>query len=138
MPVIAILSTICFSVQLKAQNSHAIFASSNSTNITKTTTAVQLKWFAISAIGVSHFVVEKSDDGKDFNDIGIVMTDSNDTLPLAEFYFLDKQLRSAQTRIHYRLKQVLTDGSFKYIPITAVTPRDKQPVADFASLGKKK
>lgn len=68
------------------------------------------------------FVIEKSEDGLEFMNIGSV-EGSGDTDEMKEYNFLDV-MASAET-IFYRLKQVDFDGSFSYSEITTIRQKFK-------------
>ena len=68
------------------------------------------------------FVVEKSEDGIEFMNIGSVEGSGNSET-LKEYNFLDV-MASAQTT-YYRLKQVDFDGSFSYSKITPIQQKYK-------------
>ena len=68
------------------------------------------------------FVVEKSEDGIDFMNIGSV-EGGGDSEEMKEYNFLDV-MASAETTF-YRLKQVDFDGSFSYSEITTIRQKFK-------------
>src|SRR5208283_355208 len=62
------------------------------------------------------FVVQRSINGVDFNDIGYMNV--NTAQPEEEYMFIDR--RPANGITFYRLKQIFIDGRFVTHPITAV------------------
>ncbi|OQP60890.1 hypothetical protein A3860_03950 [Niastella vici] len=72
---------------------------------------VVLNWSTDMERDVSHFVVEKSFDGKDFTDAGILFTDGNSDAR-REYNFKD-ELHSNTGLVYYRLKIVDLDGRYK-------------------------
>jgi len=68
------------------------------------------------------FVVEKSEDGMEFMNVGSV-EGSGDSEDMKEYNFLDV-MASAETTF-YRLKQVDFDGSFSYSEITTIRQKFK-------------
>ncbi|MBK0382849.1 T9SS type A sorting domain-containing protein [Pedobacter sp. SD-b] len=76
----------------------------------------QLSWQTASEVNSSHFVVEKSIDGKQFNEIGSV--DAVNTSGTHNYQFVDKDL--SHYTVYYRLKMVDLDGTFKYSSVVAV------------------
>lgn len=60
---------------------------------------------------VSHFVIERSFDGKDFTDAGILFTDGNSDTR-REYNFKD-ELHTTTGLVYYRLKIVDVDGKYK-------------------------
>lgn len=68
------------------------------------------------------FVIEKSEDGLEFMNVGSV-EGSGDSEEMKEYNFLDV-MASAETT-YYRLKQVDFDGSFSYSEITTIRQKFK-------------
>jgi hypothetical protein len=68
------------------------------------------------------FVIEKSEDGVDFMNIGSV-EGGGDSENMKEYNFLDVMASSEMT--FYRLKQVDFDGSFSYSEITTIRQKFK-------------
>ncbi len=84
-------------------------------NITSFTAAlnadkVNLLWAAASEINVSHFVVEKSTDGKNFTSAGVVFATGTGAAR-TEYSFTDPVVLETNAIIYYRLKTVENDGS---------------------------
>lgn len=72
-----------------------------------------LKWTTASEINVSHFVIERSTDGTNYNDAGIVFAYGNAT-DKTDYSFSDN-LNSLQPGIvYYRLRSVDVDGKSMY------------------------
>lgn len=76
---------------------------------------VILEWTTSSEQNNSHFEVEKSVDGKSFEEIGKVVGKGNSTT-LEAYSFNDNSPSTANTN-YYRLKQVDIDGNFDYSEI---------------------
>jgi hypothetical protein len=76
----------------------------------------QLKWETTSEKNASHFEIEKSRDGKDFENIGQVKAAGNTNTP--QYYdFLDKNPYKLS---YYRLKMVDVDNTFEYSKIISL------------------
>ncbi len=75
---------------------------------------VQLNWNADNAIGFSHFIIERSEDGVVFNKVGQVKGTTE-----TAYSFMDKDLPNAKV-IYYKLKMVDNDGKFKNSEIVFV------------------
>jgi hypothetical protein len=71
-------------------------------------TNVDLKWSTASEMKVSHFVIEKSYDGKTFSDAGVMFAYGN-TNEKMDYSFTDK-LSGNQQVIYYRLRSVDNDS----------------------------
>jgi Secretion system C-terminal sorting domain len=72
-----------------------------------------LTWTTATEINVSHFVVEKSTDGKNFNDAGMVFAFGN-TTEKENYSFADNVDTDQDGVIYYRLRSVDVDGQFTY------------------------
>ncbi|MGH2552118.1 MAG: T9SS type A sorting domain-containing protein [Chitinophagaceae bacterium] len=72
-----------------------------------------LKWTTANEINVSHFVVEKSTDGTNFNDAGIVFAYGNET-STANYSFTDNLSAVQSGIVYYRLRSVDIDGKSMY------------------------
>jgi hypothetical protein len=87
------------------------------------TTKVDLKWITSSEKNVSHFVIEKSTDGKNFTDAGTVFAVGN-TSERITYTFTDNI--SAQANVtYYRLRSVDADGKIDY-SMTRIIRSSKQ------------
>ncbi|MGQ0737701.1 MAG: T9SS type A sorting domain-containing protein [Bacteroidota bacterium] len=74
---------------------------------------VDLKWTTASEINVSHFVVEKSFDGANFSDAGLVFAYGNAT-DNTNYSFADNLGITSATVIYYRLRSVDMDGKAEF------------------------
>ena len=72
-----------------------------------------LRWTTASEISVSHFVVEKSTDGVNFSDAGIVFAYGNAT-DKTNYSFSDNVSALQSGIIYYRLRSVDIDGKGQY------------------------
>lgn len=76
-----------------------------------------LTWSTSFENETSVFIVEKSEDGVDFENVGNVKA-AGDSDELKNYNFLDIMAKSPRT--FYRLKQVDNDGSFSFTDIVTV------------------
>ncbi len=72
-----------------------------------------LTWATATEKNSSHFVIQRSLNGKDFTSIGKV-TAAGNTERLSSYSFQDQQVFGITTRVYYRLQMVDRDGSFTY------------------------
>ena len=72
-----------------------------------------LKWTTASEINVSHFVIEKSLDGTNFSEAGIMFAYGNAT-DLTSYSFSDNLANTTSTIVYYRLRSVDMDGKAEY------------------------
>lgn len=82
----------------------------------KSNGGVLLNWETSSEINSSHFVIERSTDANDFNEIGVVMASVN-SKTTNNYSFIDAKPSSKN---YYRLKLVDADGKFAYTNIISV------------------
>ena len=75
---------------------------------------VKLTWKVEAQANFSHFEIERSTDGRNFNAIGNVALSSNDL-----YNYLDVNLISGSI-YYYRLKMIDIDGNFKYSNIVVI------------------
>ncbi len=88
-------------------------------------TATLLKWKTENEINASHFIVERSVNGFNFNSIGSVTANNN--TGLNDYSFTDNEVANQQSLVvYYRLKMVDIDGALKYSKVIPIA------LADFA------
>ncbi|PTX18795.1 putative secreted protein (Por secretion system target) [Pontibacter mucosus] len=92
---------------------------------------VTLRWQTASEDQNSHFVVERSHDGKLFEGIGMV-AGKGTTIVTTNYTYLD--LVPLPGTSYYRLKQVDEDETYTYSNIAAVTRSVTQEVAVFPTI----
>jgi hypothetical protein len=73
----------------------------------------ELKWVTASEINASHFVIQKSTDGINFSEIGIVPAKGNSS-DIANYSLWDNINTDQQALIYYRLCSVDIDGKKEY------------------------
>ncbi len=84
------------------------------------TDKVDLKWVTISEKNVSHFSVEKSTDGKNYSEAGIVFAYGN-TSETINYSFTDKNISTSKAGvIHYRLRSVDNDGKSELSQVRSI------------------
>ncbi len=88
--------------------------------------AAQLKWVTATEENNKEFRIEKSSDGVDFTEIGVIPSRSNNA-SRQEYYYTDEDVSGATT--YYRLKQVDHDGQYSYSPIKSLSFSQKATVA---------
>jgi hypothetical protein len=76
-----------------------------------------LTWRTASEINSELFVIERSQTGRDWQQIGSVLTEGTD-IESTDYTFADPS--PAHNLVYYRLKMVDTDGSFAYSKIQSV------------------
>jgi predicted peptidase len=79
---------------------------------------IQLTWSTESESNSSHFAVERSSNGRDFQEIGRVKSSGNSTTK-KNYSFTDKTPRTGKN--FYRLKMVDLDATFKYSEVRTVS-----------------
>ena len=85
------------------------------------TDKVDLKWSASAEKGISHFSIEKSTDGKNYSQAGIVFAFEN-TTDTMNYPFTDKNINARKSRmIYYRISVVANNGKSELLQIRAVS-----------------
>jgi hypothetical protein len=74
---------------------------------------VDLKWATSTEINASHFVIERSFDGRNYEDIATVLAFGN-TTDEKTYQYADNSYGSDKQVIYYRLRQVDQDGKLDY------------------------
>ncbi|WPP48418.1 hypothetical protein [Catalinimonas niigatensis] len=82
---------------------------------------VELNWETASEINSDFFSVERSENGKDFQEIGQLKAAGDSDTPLQYRYIDEQAARRFSGSLFYRLRTVDFDGSFEYSDITAVS-----------------
>ena len=78
-----------------------------------------LQWTTASEINNSHFNIERSYDGRTFENIGEVAGNGNSQHQI-EYSYTDASVSKVENTVYYRLKQVDFDGTFEYSDIRVV------------------
>ena len=89
----------------------------NSFTVAEASSGTILKWDVSSETGSVVYTVQRSVDGKVFNDIGIVNGDANGEV-LKSYSYSDED--AAQGLVYYRLKITDGSGSLKYSSIVSI------------------
>lgn len=74
---------------------------------------VQLTWSTHTEENASHFVVERSTDGKSFSEVGLVLAHGTSWIT-QEYSFSDDLSKSENTTFYYRLRAVDFDGRTEF------------------------
>ena len=78
-----------------------------------------LDWVTAIEVNTSHFVIQRSLDGKSFDDDAIVFTEGNSSVR-KEYSFADNIASINGGLIYYRLKMVDLDAKYRYSDIVVV------------------
>jgi hypothetical protein len=79
----------------------------------------ELTWRTVSETNVSHFEIEKSHDGRNFNEAGIVFARGNEA-DITTYSFSDLIDTDNDKVIYYRLRSVDIDGKSQYSEIRII------------------
>ncbi|MDX2248933.1 MAG: PKD domain-containing protein [Bacteroidia bacterium] len=83
----------------------------------------KLTWATANETNSSHFVIERSDDATNYEQIGITRAAGNSSKVL-EYNYIDPMItRQSSSHLFYRLRQVDLDGSFDYSKVEEVVLR---------------
>lgn len=81
---------------------------------------VQLNWSTTNHKDFSHFILQKSNNGRDFKDVMTMMTDATDFSTVHQYAYKDDVSNANATVIYYRLQMVDANTKFEYSPIRMV------------------
>ena len=84
-----------------------------------TNNRVDLKWTTSYEKNVSHFVIEKSLDGRNYSDAGMVFAFGNTTSDM-NYMYADNLGNSTATVVYYRLRSVDIDGKSEYSDVRVI------------------
>jgi hypothetical protein len=91
--------------------------------------AVDLKWTTATEKNVSHFTIEKSLDGQNYSDAGLVFAYGN-TSDRVDYSFTDKNINAAgKGVIYYRLRSVDIDGKSQLSPVRLIRLGKEESIA---------
>jgi len=93
---------------------------------------VNLQWKTASEINVSHFVVEKSVNGVDYKEIGIVFANGNSS-DLKQYQFEDNVSNDHDAILYYRLRTVDNDEKYMYSQVRLIGLTGKQNTVSITS-----
>lgn len=86
--------------------------------------ATYLDWETANEINTASFIVERSIDGSNFNEIGTVAASGHTSGP-AKYSYIDNDVtQQSSLVIYYRLKMVDIDGTYKYSNIVTISLAD--------------
>ncbi|MGN6400870.1 MAG: PQQ-dependent sugar dehydrogenase, partial [Flavisolibacter sp.] len=83
--------------------------------------ATHLQWETANEVNTSHFIVERSIDGRNFSDIGRVEAAGYGSETRNYTYIDNDAMLQAAEMLYYRLKMYDKDGSFTYSKIVTVS-----------------
>ena len=83
--------------------------------------ATLLEWETANEINTSNFVVERSTDGRNFQEIATVTAVGNSAVNNKYSYTDNDVTRQSSSVVYYRLKVVDNDGSYNYSDVVTIT-----------------
>lgn len=86
---------------------------------------VVLNWNTSKGKSTSHFVIQKSTDGYDFDDAAVLFTDDETNVVKQNFRYADNISSIDSGTVYYRLKIVGLNGKSEYSKIEAVKVEKK-------------
>lgn len=87
-----------------------------------------LDWATSMEKNFSHFVVERSTDGRSFNDAAIIFSEENNSNSVNSYTYTDKSDLQASI-IYYRLKMVDIDSKYEYSEVRIIRNASNQDQA---------
>lgn len=86
-----------------------------------------LNWTTAMEKNVSHFAIERSVDGSEYTDIGVLFTDGNSDVQ-RDYQFTDELKHVNKQMIYYRLRMVDLDGRYEHSPVRVIRLDDQKDV----------
>lgn len=99
------------------------FAIANSSTLPVTLTSFQanlkdksasLVWTTANQVNFSHFVIEKSTDGKNFQEAAVLFAEEQTTTATTDYKYKDNLQNSSSKTVFYRLKMVDVNEKYSY------------------------
>lgn len=90
-----------------------------------------LQWKVESEIDINHYIIERSFDGRNFEEIGAKPAENNQQAE-NNYYFEDNDLYFSNKNYYYRLRTMELDGTSNYSDVVAVFV-DENSVAHFTA-----
>lgn len=81
---------------------------------------VYLNWTATEYKNFSHFILQKSTDGKNFSDVVMFMADAFQATAINQYQYKDDVKKEQSSNIYYRLQLVDVDGSYEFSSIKTI------------------
>lgn len=97
-------------------------------NARKNDTKVALSWTTSMEKNVSHFTIQRSVNGTDYSDIGMLFTEGDSEIA-RNYQFGDDIKHITKGVLYYRLKMVDLDGRFEYSPVRVIRIDSKNETA---------
>lgn len=85
---------------------------------------VQLNWETASEENADFFAVERSEDGKEYKQVGTLKAAGNSDAPLQYRYIDEQAAKRFSGSLFYRLRTVDFDGSYEYSDIISIVLSD--------------
>ena len=79
---------------------------------------VQLNWTTVKAFEADKFIIERSNDGRNFTDIGTVMVSSNNLVSSSQYYYSDINAPAGSN--FYRLRLIKQDRNAAFTRIVEI------------------
>ena len=85
---------------------------------------VKLEWETASEENADFFAIERSEDGKEYKQVGTLQAAGNSDAPLQYRYIDEQAAKRFSGSLFYRLRTVDFDGSYEYSDITSIVLND--------------
>jgi len=94
--------------------------------------SVSLTWTTTQEHNFSHFIIEHSTDGTNFNQTAVVFG-AGESDSKIDYSYADKNMKGRGGIIYYRLKQIAIDGSFTYSSLRKVNLNEDNTSITFST-----
>ena len=79
-----------------------------------------LNWSTATELNASNFVVQRSTDGTNYEDVALVFTQEGNSNSIRQYSYADNISTVNNNIVYYRLKLVDLDGNFSYSPVDLI------------------
>jgi hypothetical protein len=79
-----------------------------------------LNWSTTTEIYASHFVVQRSEDGVNYDDVALVFTQEGNSNSLRDYSYTDNVSSIKSRLVYYRLQMVDVDGAYAFSNINVI------------------
>jgi hypothetical protein len=85
-----------------------------------------MNWTATDYKNFSHFILQKSTDGKNFSDVVVFMADASEATAINQYQFKDDVKNIISANIYYRLQLIDVNGSYEFSSIKTIQLKKEQ------------
>ncbi|MBS1669684.1 MAG: T9SS type A sorting domain-containing protein [Bacteroidetes bacterium] len=92
-----------------------------------------LNWSTATELNASNFVVQRSTNGTDYEDVALVFTQEGNSSTIRNYNYADDISSVNSNIVYYRLKLVDLDGNFSYSPVDLIRLTNESKQAEIVT-----